>query len=222
MARTLDIPQRVRDDVIAGVWPFGARLTIDDLASRYGVSHMPVREALRELSGEGLIVLEPNRGARVRPIDQTFVENLFEIRSAIEVMLTKRAAQRRTPAHLRRLADMQEELEAYIDRRDFASVLEANRTFHQIINQAADNPDAIALVDRHWLLIAALWHRYGYGPERFAGVANDHRHLMRALEMRDAEAAAVIMGAHVTKAKQELLGRMDAEARIQVAEAMRA
>lgn len=222
MARQLDLLQRIRDDIVGGVWPFGARLTIDELASRHGVSHMPIREALRALDGEGLVVMEPNRGARIRRLDQTFVENLFEIRSAVEVMLTKRAAQRRTPTHLCRLAETEDMLEACIDRCDFAAVLQANRTFHQTINQAADNPDAIALIDRHWLLIAALWRRYGYGPERFAGVANDHRHLMRALEMRDAEAAGVIMGAHVTKAKQELLGRMDADARVPATEAIRA
>jgi DNA-binding GntR family transcriptional regulator len=211
VARPIDVRQRLRDDVVAGVWPFGARLTIDELASRYGVSHMPIREALRELSGEGLIVTEPNRGARIRPVDQTFVENLFEIRSAIEVMLTKRAAQRRTSHQLQRLAELEDELEARIARADFAGVLEANRAFHQVINEAADNPDAVILVDRHWLLIAALWRRYGYGAQRFAGVVNDHRHLLRAIEARDADAAAVIMGAHVTKAKQELLGRMMAE-----------
>jgi DNA-binding GntR family transcriptional regulator len=211
VARPIDVRQKLRDDVVAGTWPFGARLTIDELASRYGVSHMPIREALRELSGEGLVVTEPNRGARVRPVDRTFVENLFEIRSAIEVMLTKRAAQRRTLRHLRRLAELEDELEARIARADFAGVLEANRAFHQVINEAADNADAVTLVDRHWLLIAALWRRYGYGPERFAGVANDHRHLLRAIEAGDADAAAVIMGAHVTKAKQELLGRMAAD-----------
>lgn len=206
-----DIRQRLRDDIVAGRLSFGARVKIDELALRYGVSHMPIREALRELHGEGLAVIEPNRGARILSVDATFVENLFEIRSALEVMLAKRAAQRRTAAHLAELGAIEERLERHVEGRDFAAVLDANRAFHQVVNEAAGNPEAVSLVDRHWLLVAALWARYGYGPERFAGVASDHRQLMRALETRDAEAAALIMGGHVAKAKLELLGRMAAD-----------
>ena len=73
----LDIGLRIRDDIVSGALRFGERITMDALASRYGVSHMPVREALRELQGEGLVQIEPNRGARVRSIDSSFVENLF-------------------------------------------------------------------------------------------------------------------------------------------------
>ena len=116
----LDIGLRIRDDIIGWALRFGQRITIDALATRYGVSHMPVREALRELRGEGLVVIEPNRGARVRT-------------------------------------------------------------------------------------------NYGYGPARFAGVANDHGHLINALAAHDQEAAALLMGAHATKAKLELLARIETQ-----------
>ena len=53
LTSNLDIGLRIRDDIVSGTLPFGARITIDALATRYGVSHMPVREALRELQGEG-------------------------------------------------------------------------------------------------------------------------------------------------------------------------
>src|SRR3954468_23049764 len=122
MTRVPDIPQLLRDDIIAGQLPFGSRLRIEELAGRYGVSHMPVREALRVLHGEGLVVIEPNRGARVRPIHITFVEDLFDIRSAIETMLARRASERRTDAHLRALTHAQEALEAKVAAGDFISV----------------------------------------------------------------------------------------------------
>ena len=91
----LGIRRRIVDDIIEGRLPFGARATIDELAERYGSSHMPVREALRELHGEGLVIIERNRGARIRPIDRDFVDCLFDTRSALEIMLARRAAQRR-------------------------------------------------------------------------------------------------------------------------------
>jgi DNA-binding GntR family transcriptional regulator len=202
------IHQRIREDIVLGQLPFGARVTIDELASRYSVSHMPIREALRELHGEGLVTMEPNRGARIRPIDRDFVANLFEIRGAIEALLSGRAAERCTEEDLVQLHTIQRDLERHVAAGEHASALACNREFHKTINLIADKLDAIALVDRHWLLIAALWRRYGYGPERFAGVINDHRHLLRALEAGDSSAAGVIMAAHVIKAKQELLDRM--------------
>ncbi len=207
----LDIGLRIRDDIVAGDLHFGARITIDALATRYGVSHMPVREALRELQGEGLVVIEPNRGARVRTIDARFVENLFEIRTALEVMMVRRAAQRATPADIAELRAIEDVLEQHIDSGDHAAVVAENRRFHQTINRIADNVDALPIVDRHWMLLAALWRNFGYGAARFAGVANDHRHLIAALEAHDQEAASMIMGAHATKAKLELLARIAAQ-----------
>jgi DNA-binding GntR family transcriptional regulator len=208
LPRIVDVPERIRHEIVAGILPFGGRVTIDELASRYGVSHMPVREALRELRGEGLVIIEPNRGARIRPIDQKFVANLFETRSALEIMLSRRAADRFKPEEANGLERIEDELESEIARCNWDAVLVSNRRFHQLVNRVADNPDALALVDRHWLLIAALWQRYGYGPERFAGVASDHRYLIKCFRNNDAEGAAVLMGAHVLKARQELLERM--------------
>jgi len=208
----LDIGLRIRDDIVSGVLRFGERITMDALASRYGVSHMPVREALRELQGEGLVQSEPNRGARVRSIDSGFVENLFEIRTALEVMMVRRAAVRCTPSDVAELQAIEDTLEQHMVAGDHALLVAENRRFHQAINRCAANADALPLVDKHWTLLAALWRHYGYGPDRFTGVANDHRNLIQALAAHDQEAAAMIMGAHAAKAKLALLTRIRAQA----------
>ena len=105
------IAQRIRTDIVAGVLPFGSRLTIDQLASRYETSHMPVREALRELVGEGIVVAEPNRGARVRTIDESFVSELMNVRAGIEGHLARRAAERATSQQIEQLWAIENELE---------------------------------------------------------------------------------------------------------------
>jgi len=64
----------------------------------------------------------------------------------------------------------------------------------------------------HWRLIAALWHRFGYGQERVAGVIADHRQILQALHDRDADAAESLARAHASKAKQALIRRMRAAA----------
>lgn len=210
MARTPDIAQQMRRDIIAGGLAFGSRLRIDELATRYGVSHMPVREALRELHGEGLVVIEPNRGARVQSLHLGFVEDLFDIRSAIETMLARRAAERRQPEHLAQLKAIEDRLEALVAAGDYLAVPAVNRDFHAAINDAAGNPGALSIVDRHWLLMAALWQQYGTEEGRFQSVTDDHRQLIRAIERGDGTSAATFMGAHIERAKHDLLDRMAA------------
>lgn len=212
MQQSHAIRTQILADIAEGRLPFGARLTIDELAGRYGASHMPVREALRHLAGEDLVEFLPNRGARIRSVDRDFVENLFAARIALEEMLVRRAARHAEPALIETLQAIEDGLEQNIAAADFAAALAANRHFHDTINHAARNKQAVEQIDRHWILIQALWRRVGYGPERLAGVANDHRHLIRALAERDAEAAGVLMAAHVIKARNELLMRIDARA----------
>ena len=131
MSRIPDVRRRIREDIVAGRLRLGSRVTIDDLASRYGVSHMPIREALRELHGEGLVVIEPNRGARIRPIDLAFVENFFDTRSALEVVLTRRAARLSTSELTQDLWRIEGQLEDHMERGESAEVLSTNRAFHQ-------------------------------------------------------------------------------------------
>ena len=206
----VDVGRRIRNDIVAGLLGLGDRITIDALSTRYEVSHMPVREALRELQGEGLVVIEPNRGARVRTIDGNFIDNLYEIRIALEVMLIRRAAERCRAADIDELRAIEDDLERHIASADHAAVVASNRIFHQTINRIADNVDAQPIIDKHWTLIAAMWRHYGYGEARFAGVANDHHHLIAALAAHDVDAAALIMGAHSNKAKLVLKERVAA------------
>ncbi|MDE2514872.1 MAG: GntR family transcriptional regulator [Rhodospirillales bacterium] len=211
MQQSHTIRARILGDIVEGRLPFGTRVTIDELAGRYGASHMPVREALRHLAGESLVEFLPSRGARIRSVDRDFVENLFATRIALEGVLARNAARHADAALIETLRRIEEGLETEIANGDFAAALTANRTLHDTINRAGRNPQAVEQIDRHWILIQALWRQVGYGPERLAGVANDHRHLIRALAERDAEAAGMLMGAHVIKARNELLMRMDAE-----------
>ena len=209
-----DIQQRLRNDIVAGDLPFGARLVIEDLAMRYGVSHMPIREALRVLHGEGLVVIEHNRGARVRPIYRGFIEDLFDMRCAIEMMLARRAAERRTPAHLDALREAAASLEARVAAGEPSSVPAANRNFHALVNDAAGNPGALPIVESHWLLLAALLKRYGYGDERFQRVIDEHQQLIQAIERRDGHSASLLMGAHIEKAKNNLMRRAAEDLRV--------
>lgn len=203
---------RIKDlilaDIASGALPFGARLTLDDLADRYDASHMPIREAVRGLQGAGVLERGSGRSARVRDFDARFIEELFSTRAALESMMVRQAAQHITAKQLREIEVLEEELEDRLSSRDYAGVLTQNRLFHAAINDVANNPEALSMVNRHWWLVVALWQRVGFAPERYVGVVSDHRHLLRALQRNDVDAAGTLMGAHVIKAKFDLLAHM--------------
>jgi DNA-binding GntR family transcriptional regulator len=111
---------------------------------------------------------------------------------------------------LARLKALQAELEAAVDRADDSAGIDANRRFHREINRIADNAEAFAVVDRHWLLLARLWAHYGYASDRLPGVISDHRCLLQAFASGAADDAAAVSKAHVIKAKYQLLAQFDA------------
>lgn len=204
-----DVVDRLRDRILAGAFSPDRPLRIDALALHFGVSHMPVREALRRLETEGLVSLTPRRGARVIDVTPRFVADLLDVRTLVESFMTRRAVERITPEALRALEAIESRYEGAAARSDVADALHANRDFHRAINRIADNHDGALILDRHWRLIGALWRVYGYEPDRFAGVIADHRQMLTAFAARDVDGAGALAAAHSTRAKQTLLHRME-------------
>jgi DNA-binding GntR family transcriptional regulator len=202
------VKDMIRADILDGGLGFGARLRIRELATRYGASPMPVREALRSLVGEGLVAAVANKGARVVTVDADYIRHLFTIRIAVEVALARQAALAIDDTGFAEVAALEQERLAAVARGDFAGGVAINQRFHRRIYEAAGNAEGLLLLDRHWLLLAAIWSRYGYRPERLGGVASDHDHILRALAERDADACGVMTAAHVTKARQDMLAQL--------------
>ncbi len=191
------------------MFPFGARLKIAELADRYQTSHMPIREALRLLNGEGLVQIEPHKGVRVRCFDRTFVENLFDIRIVIEEMQSRRAAEKRTEAHLEALHAARMDFEANADSGDTRKLLACNRRFHAAISEAAGNSEAEEIEIRHWRLLPTLWKAFGYPRTRIPIVIDDHRHIEAVIRDGDGEGAATLAAAHCLKAKRDMLEALE-------------
>lgn len=204
----MDVTDHLRDSILDGTFAPHSPLRIDALAKQFGISHMPVREALHRLAAEGLVILIPNRGARVMEVNADFVADIFDLRTLIVSFLARRAAERITPEQLAELHTIQARYEAAAEEQNIPAVLIANREFHTAINLIAGNRDGCLILDRHWRLISALWRAYGYQPDRFASVIADHQQMLTAFADHDAEAAAALSAAHSTRAKQNLLRRM--------------
>ncbi|HZX69006.1 MAG TPA: GntR family transcriptional regulator, partial [Candidatus Elarobacter sp.] len=92
--RSETLVEELREAILTGRYAPGARLVQDDLAEAFGVSRIPLREALRRLEGEGLVLISPNRGAVVRTLAPKDVVDLYDLRLALESLALRRAAER--------------------------------------------------------------------------------------------------------------------------------
>jgi DNA-binding GntR family transcriptional regulator len=210
--RPPDLCETLRHAILQGDYKFGTRLKIDEIARRFGVSHMPVRKALLQLEGEQLVTTSRNRGASVRAIDVEFVGNTYDIVIPLEALLTRRAAERMTPLVLERLTTKEAELEEAAARLDGAAVVAANVGFHAIISEHARNREAARIVDRSQELLRAIRRAFGFDPARLPGMIADHRSLLRAFADRDADGAAAVAAGHAAKARSDLIATIRAAA----------
>jgi DNA-binding GntR family transcriptional regulator len=204
------VHEELREEIIAGTLPPGARLKTAELAARYGLSQMPIREALLQLQGEGLVVLHPNRGAAVRELDARFVRNIFDIRVGLEGWLTRQAALRMDEARIARLRAIQAELEAAMQAGNLRSHVRLNMLFHTTLLEATGNDEAIRLLDMHGYLIGALRMRFGHRPGRAQAVRDEHRAMIDALARGDAQEVGAIHDRHITRARDDMLAAMAA------------
>jgi DNA-binding GntR family transcriptional regulator len=202
------ICQRIRRDILAGILEPGARLRIEDLKNRYHVSQMPIREALQQLQGEWLVTISPNRGARVRQVDEAFIGHMYEIRGQIEALLTRRCAESATEEDIQGLLALEAECEVAAAGSDFSATLDANRRLHRAIYQVGGNPLAMELLERHFGLLQAIRKIYGFGPERFHCLAAEHRQLVDAIRRRDGKLSEELARQHCESARKDLIARM--------------
>ena len=202
------VVSRIRADILGGHWRADARLKVRDLAAQYGVSAAPIREGLQQLQGEGLVVMEPQRGARVRRVDEQLIVNIFDVREALESFLAARFAATASPHLVSMLDDVQAEHDAAIDALDYATAFEVNGRFHRMINGGARNPEAMDIIDRHLRLIRALRMECGFTAQRMRTIRAEHHRLIAAMRRNDAAGAALAAALHVRSSRDDLLSRL--------------
>jgi DNA-binding GntR family transcriptional regulator len=202
------IRDHIRNDIVAGVFEDDQHLVLAQLCRRYGVSMPPIREALNQLQVEGLVVLEANRGARVRRISPEFITELFEIRVVLEPALVRRSIPHFRPEDVVALEAVQAGFEAAIAARDHPAVLRGNHLFHETIYRVHPNEEAIRLLRHHASVIAVMRNRFGYHLGRFGQIVAEHRALIRACADHDAPSAVAIAQSHIEHSVADLLCQM--------------
>lgn len=188
------VTNRLREAIATGVLRPGERLNQADLAGRLGVSRMPVREALRRLEAEGLVTMQPYRGATVAGLSVAELREIYEMRMALEVLALHRSLANMNDADL---AEMEALLRRMDDETDGAAWLRANVEFHDLLYARADRPLLLETIqnlrvksDRFLRLFAAKRDRTSHAQE-------EHWAIFHALRQGDAGAAGRLLQGHL-------------------------
>lgn len=123
----------LRSAVLSGTLRSGQRLAQTEIAEQLGVSTTPVREALRDLATEGLVVFDPHRGALVKSLDIEVVRELYELRITLEPLMVRRVIVAAAPDQLARAEELQKRMETISDTGPWSAL---NREFHSVLNEA--------------------------------------------------------------------------------------
>ena len=197
--------EEIRRRIFAGVYPAGVRLREDELSAAIGVSRTPVREALRRLDAEGLVVNVPNRGAHVASWTEEELNDIFEIRSLLESYAARRAATRLTTEELDRLQALTQEMDSCLDAlpsdEHYDLITRLNYEFHQRIMDAAASPLLKSLTTS--TIQIALMHRTfrRYSRRALERSFDHHRELVEACRARDEVWAETVMRSHILAAR---------------------
>jgi DNA-binding GntR family transcriptional regulator len=187
---------RLRAEILSGALPAGERLIAAEIAQRFASSTNPVREALHQLRGEGLVEILPNRGARVRELGAAFVRDVMEVEQLLEPFLTRSFVRVATEADIAELLRIQSEIE----RNDFEDLElhhHLDTQFHRAMYDSHRNRLAVDVWFRHRVMLGTVANGFRISPGRRIEVIRDHRALIEAVIAGDEDKAAEIVFGHV-------------------------
>ncbi|GAA4897554.1 GntR family transcriptional regulator [Streptomyces coeruleoprunus] len=187
----------IRDDIVSGVLPRGSRLTEEQLARRYGVSRVPVREALRTLESEGFVTSRRHAGACVAEPTEQEAADLLEMRTLLEPLGAARAAQRRTDAHLKVLRGLVRLGQERARRGQAEDLRSLDGWFHETLAQASGSPGLTALLTQLRHKIA--WMYAVDHPAQPVEAWAEHGAIVDAVARGDSERARSLTAQHAER-----------------------
>jgi DNA-binding GntR family transcriptional regulator len=200
------IATEIRSAVLSGEMRPGMRIRQELLAAHFGASRIPVREALRQLENEGLVVLAPNRGAWIADVNSEESIEVYKIREVVEPLAMLESVPFLTDADIDSLDAMVRELETVTSLENY---IQLDRQFHLRTYSGARMRQLLAMVERFWN--STQHFRRKFVNETFAkdGLPfSDPQHLllMQAIRARDAEAAQVVVRLHIRRTRVAIEG----------------
>jgi DNA-binding GntR family transcriptional regulator len=201
------VAERLRQLLTEGSIAPGDKLNERLLCERLGVSRTPLREAMRLLAAEGLLTLDPGRGATAPSLSSEEVGHTFDLIGELEGIAGEWAARHITDAELAELRALQFEMQAAFERRDLPAYYRINARVHECINAAARDPVLAAT----WRQLNARLHAWRFRSNqdeaKWAQALAEHAQILAALQARDGNALRVLLREHLRRKRDAVLER---------------
>jgi DNA-binding GntR family transcriptional regulator len=195
---------RFRDRILAGTYAPGAALRQDILASEFGTSKIPVREALVQLQSEGLVDIFPNRGFQVRPLATTELDEIFSLRLQIEPIAVARGVRLATAADHLAARNALGRLNDALAAEQFSSSGQLNRAFHLLLIVPRLQPVAAEILGRLHTLAQRYVQAHLRPEGRVKRAMREHAALLRAWSTGKTKEARVLVHSHIESTRDDL------------------
>lgn len=199
----------LRQMLVEGLIPPGAKLNERELCEELNISRTPLREAIKMLAVEGLVELLPNRGSVAIELSAADVRHTFEVMAGLEGLSGELAAQRITESELDEIKALHYEMMAAYTRRDLSAYYQLNAAIHRAINQAAKNPVLTATYNQVNARLQALRFRSNQDGEKWQHAVDEHAAMIDALSARDPEALRRVLMSHLSNKKMVVMSQLN-------------
>lgn len=185
----------VRKDIISNKLVPGTRLVVGDIAKKYGISMIPVRESFQILVNEGFLNSEPNQGFKVSQMSQHDVKEIFEMRIELEALATRLAVENMTEDDFNILVNLVDESEHLIAQENYEKYWKSNRQWHLKFYSVADNTRLLSAIEN-------LYHYSERYPTYFTEIGQlnksirEHRFILEACSMKNGKIASEAIRQH--------------------------
>jgi DNA-binding GntR family transcriptional regulator len=201
----------IRERILAGYYPAGARLDQQTLIEDLGVSLIPVRESLRQLEVEGLVQIHPHRGAFVARLSITDIKEIYLVREVLEETAAQLAVPRLTPQKLAELAALIEKMEGATQANDYVLLFDLNRAFHFTIYEACNNSLLVQMISGLWDRSRRYRQLYTHLPQRASQALVEHKDIYAACKAGDIISAGAAVRHNVRQTTTGILEKYYAE-----------
>ena len=201
----------LRRAILKGELKPGERLMEIALADKLGVSRTPIREAIRKLELEGLVVMAPRKGAKVASITERDLSDVLEVRKGMEVLAISLACKRITGEELEKLETIEQSFQKLIESGNLTELAEMDVKFHDTIYQATNNQRLVQLLNN----LREQMYRYRMEYLKDIAVrrtlAEEHKAICRALRERDEQQAEQYVSIHIDNQQKAIIRSLNQE-----------
>ncbi len=198
----------LRDAILKGELDPGEHLMEVQLANRLGVSRTPIREAIRQLETEGLVVMTPRKGAVVAEITQKDLTDVLEVRKTLEELAVELACNKITKDEIQQLMDCDDRFCDALKNNELTVIADIDEQFHDIIYEATGNNRLIQLLNNLRQQMYRYRLEYIKDDNKWDVLKEEHKKLVRAIEEKDIDTAKAVMGSHIDNQEQTISARI--------------